>query len=482
MAHVAGTERLGHWIGGARGSSDGDEWMTTIDPSTEEAIASVPLGTASDVDRAVQAARGAQREWVALSTLQRQRALRAFADRVLAEREDLARLDAIDSGNPIRAMRNDVAYGAASLELFAGFTGELKGQTIPASLGNLHYTLREPYGVVGRILPYNHPALFMCSKIAAPLTAGNAVVVKPADQTPLSALRIAELAGGVLPAGLVNVVTGDGQTTGSALVRHPLVERLGFTGGVATGAAILRDAAAGIKEVTLELGGKNPMIVLPDADLEATVARAVTGMNFEISAGQSCGSYSRILLHEDVYDDFTERFVAAVRALRVGPATDEATEMGPLISARQRERVIGYIQSGIDEGARLLTGGADGRQRGYFVEPTVFADVEPDMKIAREEIFGPVVSLMRWRDVDDAVEVANAVPYGLTANICTRDLRMAHTLAARVTAGYVFINGDGRHYPGTPWGGVKASGLGREESIEEAYSFTREKTVHTVLD
>jgi 2-formylbenzoate dehydrogenase len=334
---------------------------------------------------------------------------------------------------------------------------------------------------VGRILPFNHPALFMCSKIAAPLAAGNAVVVKPADQTPLSALRIAELADRVLPTGLVNVVTGDGPTTGTALVRHPLVERLGFTGGVATGAAILREAAAGIKEVTLELGGKNPMIVLPDADLEATVARAVTGMNFEISAGQSCGSYSRVLLHEDVYDDFSEQYVAAVRALRVGPATDEATQMGPLISERHRDRVLGYIDSGTADGARLLTGGPEGRRPGYFVEPTVFADVEPAAKIAREEIFGPVVALMRWRDVDEAVEIANAVPFGLTANICTNDLRMAHTLAARVTAGYVFINGDARHYPGTPWGGMKASGLGREESIEEAYSFTREKTVHTVL-
>jgi acyl-CoA reductase-like NAD-dependent aldehyde dehydrogenase len=472
------------WIAGAAVESLGNQRMETIDPSTAEAVATVPLGTAEDVDRAVAVARGAQREWSALPLPQRMRALRSLADRVREHREELAYLDALDSGNPIREMRKDIEYGAWSLEYFAGLLPEVKGQTVPASLGNLHYTVREPFGVVGRVLPYNHPALFMCAKIAAPLAAGNAVVVKPANQTPLSALRIGALSVDLLPPGLLNVVTGDGATTGRALVRHPGVERIAFTGGVATGKAVLHDAADGVKEVTLELGGKNPMIVMPDADIARAIEGAVTGMNFHISAGQSCGSNSRILLHESLHDEFVQRFVAAVSAIRLGRAVEEATEMGPLISAAHRDRVLAYIETGRADGARQLTEPTppESPDGGFFVHPTIFADVIPAMRIAREEIFGPVVSLMRWRDEQAMLEVANGVDYGLTANIWTTDLRAAHRLAAQVQAGYVWINGDGRHYPGTPWGGYKQSGLGREESMEELYSFTREKTVHAILE
>lgn len=471
------------WIGGGATESSGNDWMETIDPSTGEVIASVPLGTAEDVERAVAAAKTAQLEWVALPIPQRSRTLRAFADRVRDHREELAYLDALDAGNPIREMRKDVEYGTWSLEYFAGLIPELKGQTVPASIGNLHYTIREPFGVVGRILPYNHPALFMCAKIAAPLAAGNAVVVKPADQTPLSALRIAALSADLLPPGLLNVVTGDGASTGRAIVRHPDVERIAFTGGVATGKAVLHDAADGVKVVTLELGGKNPMIVMPDADLDAAVVGAIAGMNFHISAGQSCGSNSRLLLHESIHDVFLERLVTATTTIRLGPAVEEETEMGPLISSAHRDRVLGFISDAQHEGARQLTDAVapSGLDGGFFVAPTVFADVAPSMRIAREEIFGPVVASMRWSDEDAMIELANALDYGLTANIWTENLRAAHRLAARVQAGYVWINGDGRHYPGTPWGGYKQSGLGREESMEEIYSFTREKTVHTVL-
>jgi 2-formylbenzoate dehydrogenase len=360
---------------------------------------------------------------------------------------------------------------------------EVQGRTIPASPGNLHYTVREPFGVIGRILPYNHPALFMCAKIAAPLVAGNAVVVKPADQTPLSALRIAELASDILPAGLVNVVTGDGPTTGRALVQHPDVRRIAFTGGVETGRAILRDAADGIKEVTLELGGKNPMIVLPDARVTDAVHAAIVGMNFHISAGQSCGSNSRILLHDSIYDEFVELLVSTVEKIELGLAVDDATEMGPLITERHRDRVVGYIDDARREGATQLTQGLVPARLngGFFVRPTVFVGVTREMKIANEEIFGPVAAVMGWSDEDEMIALANAVPYGLTANIWTEGLRTAHRLAARIEAGYVWINGDGRHYTGTPWGGNKLSGLGREESLEEVFTFTREKTVHTIL-
>jgi acyl-CoA reductase-like NAD-dependent aldehyde dehydrogenase len=472
-----------HWIGGDFAASLANERMLTVDPSTGEPIASVPLGAPEDVERAVEAAKDAQRQWVTTPLPRRMQTLRALADRVREHREELAYLDALDSGNPIREMRKDVEYGAWALEYFAGLVPEVKGQTVPASLGNLHYTVREPFGVVGRILPYNHPALFMCAKSAAPLAAGNAVVVKPADQTPLSALRIAALSSDILPPGLLNVVTGDGASTGRSLVRHPGVERVAFTGGVETGKAVLHDAADGVKEVTLELGGKNPMIVMPDADLARAVEGAVAGMNFHISAGQSCGSNSRILLHESVHDAFLDQFLAAVSTIRLGPAVEDDTEMGPLISAAHRERVLSYIEAGRSEGARQLTDGPTPAHLngGFFVQPTVFADVEPGMRIAREEIFGPVVSVMRWSDEQTLLELANGVDYGLTANIWTNDLRSAHRLAAAVQAGYVWINGDGRHYPGTPWGGYKQSGLGREESMEEIYSFTREKTVHTIL-
>jgi acyl-CoA reductase-like NAD-dependent aldehyde dehydrogenase len=483
MATDVGEEVRSHWIGGASVGSDGGEWMETIDPSTGTTIAKVPLGTAGDVDRAVADGRRAQGDWEATGVHARSSMLHRFAAALREHREELAYLDALDSGNPIMEMRKDVDYGVGALSYFAGLGMEAQGKTIPASPGNLHYTVREPFGVIGRILPYNHPVLFMCAKIAAPLTAGNAVVVKPADQTPLSALRIAELASGILPDGLVNVVTGDGHTTGRALVRHPEVRRIAFTGGVETGRAILRDAADGIKEVTLELGGKNPMIVLPDARVADAVHAAITGMNFHISAGQSCGSNSRILLHESIYDEFVDLLVSTVERIQLGRAVDDATEMGPLITARHRDRVSGYIDGARREGATQLTDGrvSDGLSDGFYVRPTVFADVTQEMAIANEEIFGPVVALMKWNDEDEMIADANAVPYGLTANIWTEGLRSAHRLAARVEAGYIWINGDGRHYTGTPWGGNKLSGLGREESLEEVLTFTREKTVHTIL-
>jgi betaine-aldehyde dehydrogenase len=477
-------ERL-MWIGGEFRPATSGEWIDTLDPSTGRMIARVPNGGSQDVHEAVEAGQRAQLEWSRLEPLHRGRLLHALADRVRDACEDLARLDALDSGNPITAMRRDVRIGAQYLDYFAGLVTEAKGETIPATAANIHFTLREPFGVVGRIIPYNHPIMFACEKIAAPLAAGNAVILKPAEQTPLSALLLTEIVSDLFPAGLLNVVTGDG-STGAEIVAHPQVHRVAFTGAAATGRAVMRGSADGLKDLSLELGGKNPFIICPDADLERAIEASITAMNFHISAGQSCGATSRILVHESIHSQFLDGFCEQVQAIRLGPAVDERTEMGPLISAGHRDRVLGYIQAGLDEGARLVSGGRRPDQEslssGYFVVPTVFDEVSTKMKIAQDEIFGPVVSILIWRTEEDVLESANSVEYGLTANIWSSDLATAYRLMSQVEAGYVWVNGDGRHYVGTPFGGYKSSGLGSEESLDELLSYTRTKTVHMILE
>jgi betaine-aldehyde dehydrogenase len=340
-------------------------------------------------------------------------------------------------------------------------------------------TTREPYGVVGRIVPFNHPFKFATGKSAAPLMAGNAVVVKPAEHTSLSALRLAALTEDILPPGVFNVVTGTGPACGAALVAHPGVPRVAFTGSVPTGRAVLRAAAEHIKHTTLELGGKNPMIVFPDADPARAARGAVAGMNLRRTMGQSCQSNSRVLVHADVKDAFLAELIDLVEALRVGDPRDEGTDLGPLAFREHHERVIAYVRAGLDDGATLLTGGGrpDGLSQGFYLEPTVFGDVRPGMRIAREEIFGPVMAVIEWRDEREMVEIANGVEYGLTANVWTDDLRNAHRTARLLQAGLVWINGDGRKPVGTPFGGFKHSGLGTEGSLEELLSYTRLKSV-----
>ena len=473
------------FINGEFVPSHSDVWMPTFNPSTGEPIASVPVADSRDVDTAVRGAQKAQRDWKLLPPLERGRVIREFAARVRQASQELGELDARNCGIPISAMSREVEYGADFLEYFAGLTVELKGESIPASPGNLHYTVREPYGVVGRIIPFNHPVMFACEKSAAPLAAGNAVILKPADQTPLSALRLAEIAEEVFPAGLFNVLTGDGPTTGAAVVTHPDLPRIAFTGGMETGREVLRSSAPHLKDVSLELGGKNPLIVFPDADLEAAATASVRGMNFHISAGQSCGSNSRIFVHEDVRKEFTELLIGNIRDIRLGNALDQETQMGPLVSADHCNRVLRYIKSGLEDGCQLLTGGSapsdPALRGGFFVEPTVFDGVHPDMEIAQEEIFGPVVALFGWERESDMLAAANGVKYGLTANVWTQNLTSAHRTASALEAGYVWINGDGRHYLGTPFGGYKFSGLGREESIQELESYTRTKAVHVIM-
>ena len=458
------------------------QWIDSHDPATLEPTGRVPAATARDVDRAVRSAAKAQIVWAARSVWERAAALRALATAIRARGPEILALEARDTGNTIGKLQADVQIAAGYLEYFAGLASELKGETIPATASGLHLTLREPFGVVARIVPFNHPFMFAAAHLAAPLMAGNAVVVKTPETSPLTGSILAELCHATLPPGLVNIVHGFGMPAGDALIRHPLVRRIGFTGSVATGLAIQRAAAeSGVKHVTLELGGKNPFIVFPDADLDRVVEMAVAGMNFSW-AGQSCGSTSRLLLHESVHDLVVERVAARMKSLRLGSPLDAASEMGPVNSARHRERIMALIDSARSEGARLVTGGGrpvgEGFAKGYWIEPTLFADVTPAMRIAREEAFGPVVCAQRFASEEEAIAIANDTDFGLTAAVWTRDLPRALRMVRAVQAGTVWINTAGQHFVGTPFGGWKDSGLGGEECLEELLSYSQVKAVH----
>jgi 2-formylbenzoate dehydrogenase len=455
------------------------------DPTTGRRLTDVPDSSPEEVDRVVRAAAEAQRPWAALPPRARAARVREFATLLTAHTEELATLDAVDAGFPLPAMRADVAAAVTLLEIMADHALGLGGATFPLS-GNLHYTLRVPYGVVGRVVPFNHPLFFAAGKVAAPLVAGNAVVLKAPDQTPLSALRMAELAAEVFGPDLCAVVTGRGAVTGQAVVRHPLVRRIGFIGAPETGQLVQRQAAeSGVKHVTLELGGKNALVVLPDADLARAAESAVAGMNFTLTAGQSCGSTSRLLLHEAIADEVLGSVVEQVRAIRVGHPLEEGTQMGPLVDRRQYEKSIGAVEAATAGGARVLAGGgrpATVGDEGWYVVPTVLGAVAPDNPAAVEEIFGPVLSVLTFRDEAEAVAVANGSRYGLTAAVWTGDVTRAHRMAVQLDAGYVWVNGSSRHYWGLPFGGVKVSGVGREESLDELLSYTETKAVTVVLE
>ncbi len=484
-ARKTGVPTIPMLIGGRLVGAASGETLDSVNPATEELIGRVPAGAKADVDAAVEAALTAQAAWARTEMAERAERLRAVGRRLAARAEELLELEVRDTGNTVGKMRGDVAKGIEVLEYYAGLGLELKGHTVPATQKNLHFTLREPYGVVGRIIPFNHPIMFAVSRIAAPLMAGNAVVIKPPETSSLSAGVLAEVCRDELPPGLVNIVTGLGATAGDALVRHPAVKRIAFIGSVPTGRAIQRAAAeVGVKHVSLELGGKNPMIVFPDVDREQAASAAVAAMNFAWQ-GQSCGSCSRLLLHESIYDEVLERVVAKTQSIRLGDPLDPASQMGPMNSRMQLDKVRHYVGSAREDGARLMTGGdrppGAAFARGYWHQPTVFADVTPAMRIGREEIFGPVLSVFRWRDEAEALRIANGTEYGLTAAIWTNDLKTAMRMARGVRSGYVWINGVSAHYLGTPFGGMSNSGLGREEGIDELLSYTETKTIHVLL-
>lgn len=471
-------------IAGELVESAGAGWAESINPATEECIGKVPRGTAIDVERAVRAAEASQPAWAELSVAQRSDHLLRLADALAARADDLLTLEVCDSGNSITGMKADVAACIARLRYFAGLGYELQGSTIPGTSDRLSITTREPFGVVGRIVAFNHPIAMAVHGVATPLMAGNSVVLKPSDQCPLSATLLGAIAREVLPPGVLNVVTGDANV-GSALVRHPKVKRLSFVGSVRTGMAIQRSAAeVAVKSISLELGGKNPFIVFADAPVDRVADAAVLGMNF-IWQGQSCSSTSRLFVHDAIYDAVVERVAAKAHALRIGNPLEWTTEMGALVSRAHLEKVESYVEIGNTEGARLVAGGRrpDGAafRKGFWFQPTVFADVQQEMRIAREEIFGPVLSILRWSDIDDAIRMANAVEYGLTGAVWTRDIGTALRTARRLQTGYVWINGVNSYPRAVPFGGYKNSGTGRERGIEELYSYTEEKSMQIFL-
>jgi acyl-CoA reductase-like NAD-dependent aldehyde dehydrogenase len=473
-------------IGGDLVGAADDRTAETVNPSTGEVVSEVPDGTAEDIGRAVKAAKKAQPEWEAMGVVGRSEVFAELAKVVEEHEIEFAMLDAVDGGMPFRAMQADIHISVANIRDWPTLVRWHGGRTIPAAPGNIHYTSYKPYGVIGRIIPFNHPFMFAATRILAALIAGNAVVLKPAQQTPLSALAFGEVARQVFPPGVLNIVTG-GVEPGDALVTHPEVKRIGFTGSVPTGMKIQQRAATvGIKALSFELGGKNPMIVFPDTDLDEAIEGAIKGMNFGICNGQSCGSCSRVYVHHDIYEDFVARTAEKLERMKVAVAYADEVDMGPLVTEDHYQRVMSFVDAGREEGARLVTGGARPRngsapERGFFLSPTLFADVKQEMAIAREEIFGPVIAMAPWSGYNEVIQQANDTELGLTASVWTNDLSLAHNTAERLEAGYVWINDTSIHYWGTPFGGMKNSGLGREESIEEYESYLETKAVHAIL-
>lgn len=474
-------------IGGRLAAARHGRTYPDVSPVTGEVIAQVPDADDSDVAEAVSCARDAARTWRKVPARERGALVGELAGILEAHGRELAELDAIDAGHPVTGMLHDIGIALDGMRFFAGLGGEIKGETIPASGGHLHLTLREPFGVVARIIPFNHPIMFAAAKIAAPLVAGNTVVLKPPEVTPLSALRMGELFAAALPPGVLNIVVGDGPAVGRALVRHPAIRRIGFIGSDTTGRAIQRDAAeTGVKDVTLELGGKNALIAFGDADPQDVARSAVAGMNFVKSAGQSCGSTSRLLLHESIAEPVLSVVVELMEAVQIGDPRDPGTEMGTLSTPAQLEKALRYIQAGKNDGAHLLTGGdrppgVGPDDPGLYLAPTLFGGVRPDTRLAREEVFGPVLSAMTFSTQDEAIAIANDVDFGLTGSVWTNDIRRAHRVAGELEAGFVWINGSAAHFTGVPFGGVKLSGVGREESLGELLSYTQLKSVNVML-
>lgn len=477
-------QQRGLFYGGAWHAPRAGGMAPTTNPAYDEVITEAPVAEAEDVDAAVRAAHVAFPAWAAVPPLERGRLLRKAAAVLREHALPLAQLDSINNGNPVAALALDAGFAADCLEYFAGLAAEVKGETIPMGPNHFNYTIQEPLGVVARIVAYNHPLMFAAARLAAPLAAGNTVVIKAPDQAPLSTLRLAELVGGIFPPGVVNFLCGT-RACGEALTRHPLVRKVTLIGGVPTGKAVMQTAAEGLKPVLLELGGKNALVAYPDADIDQLVGGIIGGMNFSWS-GQSCGSTSRVFLHADIHDAVLDKVAKLLpERHRPGIPTDPKTTMGSLVSRAQLQKVQGFVASALEEGARLVSGGRQPQdpalRDGFFFEPTVFADVSPTMRLAREEVFGPIVSVFRWDDEDAMWEIVNAVDYGLTGSIWTQDLNTAHQAARRIHTGYVWINNTSQHFMGAPFGGVKQSGIGREECFAELLEFTYTKNVNLRL-
>ena len=469
----------GAFIGGGFVDSTGSDTFEVVEAANGRVLAEVVDADDAVVDAAVLDARRAyETVWRDLSPKERGRLMRLVAERIRDHAEELGELCAREMGKPKRdALRVDVVSSHTSFDYYAGITENVHGEILDQGPVEARVTY-EPYGVVAAILPFNWPPIHFSKKCAPALAVGNTVVIKPGEQAPLTVLRLVEIANEVLPPGVINAVSG--LRAGASLASHPRVERISFTGATATGRKVMASAAKNLTYVTLELGGKNALIVLDDADLDQAVAIAIEGTFY--NQGEACTSTSRILVHDSRYVEFSERFVAATKRLVIGDPLASTTDIGPLVDARQADRVRQYVQVGIDEGATLLYRGETPDLPefldGYFVAPVVFGDVTTAMRIAREEIFGPVASLMRYTSDDEAIEIANGTDYGLTAAICTRDETRAARLARRLEVGMVFVNNyTRRNFIGSPFGGVKGSGYGREYGPETLHEFVRAKNV-----
>jgi len=476
-------DHYGLYYGGRWHDALSGKTFAVHDPATGDLLAHVVEGGPQDADAALAYANSGFNTWQQLSPMQRATHMRSLANIVRQHAGELAMLDALDSGNPVSEMVNDVQTAAAAFDYFAGLITEMKGASIPAGPDAFNFSLREPLGIVVRITPFNHPFMFCMSNVAAPLAAGNAVIVKPAAQAPLSSLRLAELADGLLPAGVLNILNG-GNDLGAALTADPRVAMVGLIGSVHTGRAVTAACAARLTPVLLELGGKNALVVYPDVPPEQAAKAAIAGMNFAW-CGQSCGSTSRAFIHASIYEQVLPLLKLHVQRYQPGLPTSFDTTMGCVNNRAQYDRILEYVEIGKRE-ATLLCGGCATQDpafaRGLFIEPTIFVNVEPHMRIATEEIFGPVLSVLKWHDEQELLENINATEYGLTCSIWTRDLIKACRLASRVQAGYIWLNQTSRHFPGSPFGGYKQSGQGRTESLEELLAFTQIKHIHVNLN
>jgi aldehyde dehydrogenase (NAD+) len=478
MSELLSEFRRELFIGGRWTPARSGETFDTIDPSTEEVITSVARGGPEDVDDAVRAAREAfeGQQWRRQTPEERAQLLYRVARELEGRLEEFARLETLDTGKPLAFARDEIRGCVKYFDYYAGVADKIHGETIPLGPDYLDYTVREPMGVTAHIVPWNVPLSMVCRSLAPALAAGNTAVIKPAEQTPLTALGFAEVLRSVgLPDGVYNVVAGFGAEAGSALSEHPRIDSMTFTGSVDPGKAVLRAAANHVRPVVAELGGKSPQIVFADSDLDLVAGEIAKGIYS--NSGQYCDAGSRLLVEDSVREPLLERLVERARGIQLGPGM-ESPNMGPLVSAEHYERVLGYVESGRAEGAELVTGGkAEGFEKGYFVAPTIFDGVDQDFRIAREEIFGPVLSVMPFAEEEEAARIANATDYGLAAGIFTRDIDRALRFARDIRAGYVQVNEYFTGGMGSPFGGYKQSGIGREKGLVALQNYTQIKNV-----